>query len=43
MEVGTDVRMLLTALGVFVVLIVVPFVSIEYDRRKKLRENDRAE
>jgi hypothetical protein len=43
MEVGTDLRMLLTSLGVFIVLIVVPFVSIEYDRRKKLREDRDAE
>jgi hypothetical protein len=43
MEIGADLRMLLTALGVFAVLLVVPFVSIEYDRRKKLREDDNAE
>jgi hypothetical protein len=43
MEVGTDLRMLLTGLGVFIVLIVLPFVSIEYDRRKRLREDEGVE
>jgi hypothetical protein len=43
MDVGTDLRMLLTALGVVLVLIVLPFASIEYDRRKDLRKRNNAE
>lgn len=43
MEVGTDLRMLLTAIGVVLALIVIPFVSIEYDRRKTLRKQNNAE
>jgi hypothetical protein len=43
MELGTDLRMLLTALGVVFVLIVLPFASIEYDRRKELRRRNNPE
>ena len=42
-EEGLDVRTWLTILGVLVVFFVLPALTLEYDRRKKLRRTHRQE